>query len=168
MVGGDAVVTPHEDARRHRHRTIPSWVIVSVGVIATGAALLWSSGLRDDTGEALLDEPTAKVLVALLGTAGTILGLVLQRAGDIRHQVKNSHGTNLRDDIDRLDARIARVTEMAEHAASAAREASRDTNQLREDVQAGRTETGEVRADVRGLRKDIGRLTDAINNQEKK
>ncbi|WP_181155926.1 DUF2746 domain-containing protein [Microbacterium sp. MYb72] len=148
------------------HKTIPSWVIVAVGVIATGAALIWSSGLRDDAGEALLDEPTAKVLVALLGAAATILGLVLQRAGDIRHQVKNSHGTNLRDDIDKLDARIRGVEETAGHAVRAARKASDDTVQLREDVQAGRLETGEVRADVRGLRKDIGRLTDAINNKE--
>ncbi|PRB02754.1 hypothetical protein CQ047_17780 [Microbacterium sp. MYb72] len=156
-----------EDAERHRRRTTPSWVIIAIGIVATGAALIWSSGLRDDTGEALLDEPTAKVLVALLGAAATILGLVLQRAGDIRHQVKNSHGTNLRDDIDQLDARIARVAETAEHAVRAARKASDDTVQLREDVQAGRIETGEVRADVRGLRKDIGRLTDAINNKEK-
>lgn len=155
-----------EDQLRHGHKTIPSWVIVAVGVVATGAALIWSSGLRDEVGDALLDEPTAKVLVALLGAAATILGLVLQRAGDIRHQVKNSHGTNLRDDIDKLDARIRGVEETAGHAVRAARKASDDTVQLREDVQAGRLETGEVRADVRGLRKDIGRLTDAINNKE--
>lgn len=155
------------DAERHPHRTIPSWVIVAIGIVATGAALIWSSGLRDDTGEALLDEPTAKVLVALLGAAATILGLVLQRAGDIRHQVKNSHGTNLRDDLDDQAAAIAEVRQIAEHAVRAARKASDDTVQLREDVQAGRRETGEVRADVRGLRKDIGRLTDAINNKEK-
>lgn len=106
-----------EDQLRHGHKTIPSWAIVAVGVVATGAALIWSSGLRDEVGDALLDEPTAKVLVALLGAAASILGLVLQRAGDIRHQVKNSHGTNLRDDI------------------------------------------------VRGLRKGIGRMTDAINKE---
>lgn len=140
--------------------------VVAVGVVATGAALIWSSGLRDEVGEELLDESNATVLVALLGAAATILGLVLQRAGDIRHQVKNSHGTNLRDDIDKLDARIRGVEETAGHAVRAARKASDDTVQLREDVQAGRLETGEVRADVRGLRKDIGRLTDAINNKE--
>lgn len=156
---------------RHGHKTVPSWVIVAVGVVAvgvvaTGAALIWSSGLRDEVGEELLDESNATVLVALLGAAATILGLVLQRAGDIRHQVKNSHGTNLRDDIDKLDARIRGVEETAGHAVRAARKASDDTVQLREDVQAGRLETGEVRADVRGLRKDIGRLTDAINNKE--
>lgn len=152
---------------RHQHRTVPSWVIIAVGAVATGAALIWSSGLRDDMGEALLDKDTATVLVALIGATGTLLSLLLQRMGEVRHQVKNSHGTNLRDDIDKLDARIRGVEETAGHAVRAARKASDDTVQLREDVQAGRLETGEVRADVRGLRKDIGRLTDAINNKEK-
>lgn len=140
-------------------------MILSVGVVATGAGLLWSSGLRDDAGEALLDEPTAKVLVALLGAAGTLLALLLQRTGEVRHQVKNSHGTNLRDDVDDTRREIAEVREIARHAVRAARKASDDTVQLREDVQAGRLETGEVRADVRGLRRDIGRLTDAINHK---
>lgn len=152
---------------RHRHRTLPTWAIISLGVLVTGSALIWSSGLRNETGEALLNEPTSVVLVALLGLAGTILGLVLKGNGEVKHQVKNSHGTNLRDDIDKLDDRIRRIEETAGHAVRAARKASDDTVQLREDVQAGRLETGEVRADVRGLRRDIGRLTDAITNKEK-
>lgn len=152
---------------RHRHRTLPTWAIISLGVLVTGAALIWSSGLRNETGEALLNESTSVVLVALLGLAGTILGLVLKGNGEVKHQVKNSHGTNLRDDIDKLDDRIRRIEETAGHAVRAARKASDDTVQLREDVQAGRLETGEVRADVRGLRRDIGRLTDAITNKEK-
>lgn len=159
---------PEEDVdNRHRHRTLPTWAIISLGVLVTGAALIWSSGLRNETGEALLNESTSVVLVALLGLAGTILGLVLKGNGEVKHQVKNSHGTNLRDDIDKLDDRIRRIEETAGHAVRAARKASDDTVQLREDVQAGRLETGEVRADVRGLRRDIGRLTDAITNKEK-
>lgn len=152
---------------RHPHRTVPTWVILGIGAVATGAALIWASGLRDDTGEALLDKDTASVLVALIGGAATLLSMLFQRLGEVRHQVKNSHGTNLRDDIDRLADRLERVEGNAEHAVRAARKASDDTVQLREDVQAGRAETGEVRADVRGLRKDIGRLTDAINNKER-
>nr|WP_272953121.1 DUF2746 domain-containing protein [Microbacterium sp. B19(2022)] len=89
----------------------------------------------------------------------------MQRTGEVRHQVKNSHGTNLRDDVDDTRREIAEVREIARHAVRAARKASDDTVQLREDVQAGRLETGEVRADVRGLRRDIGRLTDAINHK---
>ncbi|MFJ2502539.1 DUF2746 domain-containing protein [Microbacterium sp. NPDC087592] len=159
MQGGEITV-------RHTHRTLPSWAILAIGVVATGAALIWASGLRDETGESLLDKDTATVLVALIGAAATLLSLLFQRLGEVRHQVKNSHGTNLRDDIDKLDARIRGIEETAGHAVRAARKASDDTVQLREDVQAGRRETGEVRADVRGLRRDIGRLTDAINHKK--
>lgn len=151
---------------RHRHRPVPSWVIIVIGVIATGAALIWASGLRDETGEALLDQETALVLVALLGAAGTLLGLLLQRTGEVRHQVKNSHGTNFRDDMDDARTEIAQVRELAQHAVRASCKASDDTVQLREDVQAGRVETGEVRADIRGLRKDIGRLADIITKEK--
>lgn len=67
---------------KHR-RKIPSWVVVSIGAVATGAGLLWSSTIYDEHGEAVLDAPTATVLVALLGVVGTILGLLLQRSGEI-------------------------------------------------------------------------------------
>lgn len=150
------------DEGQHRHRSLPSWAIVAIGILVTGAAVLWASGLRDDTGDALLDKDSTAVLIALLGAGGTFLGILVQRAGEIRHQVKNSHGTNLRDDMDGQSAAIAEVRQIAEHALLAAQKASGDTTQLREDVQAGRLETGEVRADVRGLRKDIGRLADII------
>lgn len=154
---------PAEDpATRHPHRTVPAWVIVTAGVLVTGAAVLWSAGLRDENGHPLLNQTTATVLVALLGAATTVLSLLLKRTGEVRHQVKNSHGTNLRDDLDDTRSEIEAVREVAEHAVRAARKASDDTVQLREDVQAGRAETGEVRADVRGLRKDIGRLSDYI------
>lgn len=150
--------------QRHGHRTIPAWVILALGSIATGAALVWASGIRPGT--ALIDEQTAKVLVALVGATGTVLGLLLQRTSEVRHQVKNSHGTNFRDDMDDARSEIAEVREIAEHAVRAARKASYDTVQLREDVQAGRIETGEVRSDVRGLRRDIGRLADLLIHKE--
>ena len=150
------------DEGQHRPRSLPSWAIVAIGILVTGAATLWASGLRDDTGDALLDKDSTAVLIALLGAGGTFLGILVQRAGEIRHQVKNSHGTNLRDDMDGQSAAIAEVRQIAEHALLAAQKASGDTTQLREDVQAGRLETGEVRADVRGLRKDIGWIRDYI------
>lgn len=154
--------SPHDPRREKPHRSIPPWVILGIGVVATGAALIWSSGLRDESGVELLDEPTAKVLVALLGAAATLLGLVLQRTSEVRHQVKNSHGTNLRDDIDDQSAAIAEVRQIAEHAVRAARKASDDTVQLREDVQALRTDHTGTASDIRGIRKDLGRITDLI------
>lgn len=143
---------------------MPAWVVVALGVAATAAGLLWTSTLYDEHGEAVLDGPTSTVLVALLGAATTILGLVLQRAGEIRHQVKNSHGTNLRDDIDKLWAGINAANEKADHAARSARKASQDTVQLREDVQALRTDHTGTASDIRGIRRDLGRVLDAVLN----
>lgn len=123
MTVGEGAAAPTKD----RHRSVPSWVVVAIGAIITGAGLLWSSTLYDERGEAVLDGPAATVLVALIGVVGTVLGLLLQRSSEIRHQVKNSHTTNLRDDIDgkhdenaeklerifttlgRIDARVANV-----------------------------------------------------------
>ena len=155
-----------EQGKPHRHWAFPSWAIVAIGIVATGAAILWASGLRDDTGDVLLDKDSTAVLIALLGAGGTFLGILVQRAGEIRHQVKNSHGTNFRDDMDDARREIQQVREIAEHAVRANRDTNSSVIQLREDVQAGRLETGEVRADVRGLRKDIGRALDIITKKE--
>lgn len=145
---------------------IPTWAIVGVGVVATGAALIWSGGLHDPAdGTPLLDGTVAQILISLIGAAGTFMGLLLSRLGEVRHQVKNDHGTNFRDDMDSARREIQQVREIAQHAVRANHDTNASVTQLREDVQAGRLETGEVRADVRGLRKDIGRLTDAINTK---
>lgn len=149
-------------APTRQHRSIPPWLIITVGAVATGVALVWSASLRGEDGERLIDTPTATVLVALLGTASTLLGLVLQRTGEVRHQVKNTHGTNLRDDIDDVRSEIAEVREIAEHAVRAARKSGHDTVQLREDVQALRTDMTGTASDIRGVRRDIGRITDLI------
>lgn len=157
--------------RRHPHRTVPAWVIIVLGVIGTGAALIWASGLHDETGEALLDEPTSKVLVSMLGAAVTILGLVLKGNGEVKHQVKNSHGTNFRDDLDNARREIADVRTIANnlersvaHVERAHRSNATATAELREDVQQARREQA---SNISGLRKDLGRLTDLIIKQHK-
>ncbi|PRB01740.1 DUF2746 domain-containing protein [Microbacterium sp. MYb64] len=148
-------------------RPLPSWAIVAIGVIGTGAAIVWSGGLHDPTdGTPLLDGTVAKILIALIGAASTFMGLLVSRLGEVRHQVKNDHGTNFRDDLDSARREIKQVREIAQHAVRANRDTNANVTQLREDVQAGRLETGEVRADVRGLRKDIGRALDIITKKE--
>lgn len=155
-----------EQAPSQRHRSIPAWAVILIGAVLTGAGLLWSSSLYDEKGEAILDGPTASVLVALLGLVGTILAVLLQRTAEVRHQVKNSHGTNLRDDVDHVRAELAEVRGIAEHGVRAARAATREATQTREDVQQLRADLTGTASDIRGMRKDIGRLADAVTKEK--
>ncbi|MEQ6899291.1 hypothetical protein [Microbacterium sp. KR10-403] len=110
------------------HRAWPTWVIVGVGVVLTIGALIWTGTQYDSHGSRLIDGPLATVLVAVLGSIGTTVALVLQRSGVIRHQVQNSHGTNLRVDLDEIKSAV-----------------------------------GAVASDVRGIRKDHGRLASRLD-----
>ena len=123
--------------RTRKHRTIPTWAIVTVGGAATIGAVLWASGLHDDTGNELLDGPAASVIIGVLGFLGTVLTLLLQRTGDVRHQVRNSHTENLRDDLDGKHDALIRAFEG-------------------------------LSADIRGVRRDIGRNTDRIERIDQK
>lgn len=88
----------------HPHRKIPSWVILTLGTVGTGAAVIWSGGLHDSTdGTPLLDETVVKLLVALIGGAVTILTLLLQRTGAVEHELKPNSGSSTRDAINRIE-----------------------------------------------------------------
>lgn len=159
------VTAPVRTPKKRHRRSIPSWVVVAIGAVATGVGLLWSSTLYDQTGEAVLDEPAAKVLVALLGAVGTILVLLLQRQKLVEHELKPNSGGSMRDSSDRAEVLARRALEAAEHATRAARKASEDTMQLREDVQGLRADHTGTASDIRGIRKDIGRITDALTEK---
>lgn len=155
--------------RARAHRTVPPWSIVAVGSVVTGAALLWSSGLRDDTGVELLDEPTSKVLVALLGATATLLSLLIQRTAQIKHELRPNSGSSARDAIDRSEATSAATAETVDqlaasvaHLERAHRDQAAHHAALREDVQAVRRDVSGTAADIRGVRADIGRLTNLI------
>jgi len=121
-----------QDEKHERHRSWPTWAIISIGtsltVIAVVVTVIWTGTQYDSHGVRFIDAPMATVLAGVLGVIGTILALVLQRSGVIRHQVQNSHGTNLRDDLDRITRTI--------------------------DV---------VASDVRGIRRDHGRLATRLD-----
>lgn len=92
------------------------------------------------------------VLVAIIGLLGTLLGRRQARTEDkidalaapieaTRDNLQNGHASYLRDDIDLIGARVA---------------------QVERDVRS-RDET--ILAEIRGLRKDIGRIGDRDNLQ---
>ena len=49
------------------------------------------------------------IIVALVGVALELLRRSHQRLGEVTDQVKNSHGTNLRDDLDQVVAAVSRI-----------------------------------------------------------
>jgi hypothetical protein len=163
------------ETKRHR-RLIPVWVVVVLGAIVTAIGLLWSSTLYDDRGEAVLDGPTATVLVAFLGLVGTILALLLQRSHKVEHELRPNSGSSARDAIDRTEAAatdaaasIVDVQDLARQALATAQRAERaagrasnDARQLRVDVQAVRADLSGTSNDVRGIREDVGTIRDNI------
>ena len=138
-----------------KRRQLPAWLIVTIGTVLTGAALIWSSSLYDDRGEPLLDDPVSKVLVALLGAVGIVLSLLLQRSHAVEHELKPNSGKSMRDAVDRIekDAREARL--IAARAEEKADRNADDLGELREDVQATRTEVQGTAADIRFIREHI-------------
>lgn len=49
------------------------------------------------------------IIVALVSVALELLRRSHRRLGQVRNQVENSHGSNLRDDIDKVIAAVARI-----------------------------------------------------------
>lgn len=90
-------------------------------------------------------DPTVQVaLVGLIGTFLTLLceglrrqhkalGEVKEHAQAARHQVQNSHATNLRDDLDRMHEDVRQVLEVV-------RSHGYELGHLRSDLQQERTE----------------------------
>lgn len=62
--------------------------------------------------QAAIATSAATVVVALIGVALELLRRSHKKLGAVRDQVENSHGTNLRDDIDHVIAAVSRIEEM--------------------------------------------------------
>lgn len=157
-------------------------LLVCIGIVFSGV-------LHDTDGSPLVDNPGAVLLgfFSLVGVLGSsAIAKLAPVLSNIKENIQNGHrkldGTPLylRDDLDEkhvavgnrltaveshldeLTLQLGEAVDRVDHALSANRKTGDDVTQLREDVQAGRTETGEVRADVRGLRKDLGWIRDFI------
>jgi len=99
-------VTVPEENQHPRHNPWPVWAVVTAGAAATMllvlVAVLWAGSQYDSHGARLIDPPMATVVAAVMGALGTLIALTLRASGIIRHEVKNSHKTNLRDDVDHI------------------------------------------------------------------
>ena len=95
----------------------------------------------------------------------------------VKHQVKNDHSTNLRDDVDALAASVQAVREASdvrtqqmatvlERVESVAKlmEASREEHQtFRDEIRAARDEQGGIRQDMRRTAKQLDALTAKVD-----
>lgn len=111
------------------------WLLLIAGVLVAAGAVIWLGAQNDSDGAPLIENPGG-VIVALFGGVTAILAIVLPQVLAIKHEVKNSHDTNMRDDLDdKHDAIIARIDKVF----------------------------GAVSSDIRGLRRDVGRNTDRLD-----
>ncbi|QBP30511.1 minor tail protein [Mycobacterium phage Charm] len=84
--------------------------------------------------------------VALCGMGGLVLPVWLtqrnhgKKLGDIKEQVANSHSTNLRDDIDRVIAAVASLTDTVGDVKYQVRDVKQDIGGLREELRFERQE----------------------------
>ncbi|WP_146008143.1 hypothetical protein [Microbacterium aurantiacum] len=142
--------------QRHR-RPVPTWLIISVGAVVTGAAVIWASGLRDEQGEALLDAETSNVLIALLGVVGTILTLLLKTTAEVKHETRPNSGGSMRDSTNRTERKVSTIEEAndSRHA-----ETKAWLDGLQNDF-AGRFAT--LGRDIGGIREEI-RIDRSANN----
>jgi hypothetical protein len=133
----------------------PTVTIIVVGVVATVLAVIWAASSYDAEGHPILSDAGAGVLAAIIGAGATLGATALQRTvAQIKHQVKNTHSENLRDDLDtKHDELIAAITEVKhtqhQHAQSLAR------------LESVPAEVGGIRRDLAGLHEDVGRLATA-------
>lgn len=151
---------------RRRYRPVPTWAIFTSGGVALIGGLIWASGLHDETGAALIDKDTAGVLVTLITVLGTLIGLLLKRTGAVEHELKPNSGTSGRDVMDRTEQKLDALTKTVEHLERAHRKGDTDILQLREDQQQTRTDLAGQASDIRGIRKDIGRIADILTTKE--
>lgn len=118
---------------RKRAMTWRWWALLILGLVIAVGTIVWLGALDDDDGVPLIENPGAIVAV-LLGSVTSILAVVLPQVLEIKHQVKNDHPQNFRDDIDGKHTTILKIVEA-------------------------------IAADVRGVRRDVGRNADATAYQ---
>lgn len=96
--------------RVHRARVRVWWWTFSICllIVLVCGVILVGGMIRRDDGAPLIED-TGAVLLGALATVGALLSLVAPKLEAIRHQVQNSHPTNLRDDLDTVLAEIRGV-----------------------------------------------------------
>lgn len=102
MSGAESAPESNPEAVRiHRKKVAGWWVAFGACLIIVliCGGILVAGMIRVGPDDSLVDDPGA-VLVGFMAVIGAVITFVAPKLETIRHQVQNSHKTNLRDDLD--------------------------------------------------------------------
>lgn len=144
----------HHSVARNRQTKTAIWTVLSVAVAFLAVLIL--STIDTPSGDPWLE---SSLIVQTLATMGLILAAVLpsllgtrKDAAVVREQVQNSHTKNQRDDMDDKHEEIRELL---------ASKFEQLHNRMDDRFQA-------VASDIRGVRRDVGRLADGHVRLDKK
>lgn len=92
------------------------------------------------------------------------LKLVSKDAKDAKHQVQNDHGTNLRDDLDKIQASI---NELREKHSRSSKEHTQDLSEIRDRVEALQVEQAHQGEKQKDMGATITRALDNIDSHSR-
>ncbi|MEQ6898705.1 hypothetical protein [Microbacterium sp. KR10-403] len=141
----------------------PTAVIVVVGGLLTVLVLAWMGSTYDDHGKPLLDDTLGRIIAAGIGGTVTTGAAFAQRA---LTQLHPNHGSSLADMSARSEEKLDALITKLDHLERAHRKNGDDIVQLREDQQQTRVDLAGQASDIRGIRKDIAWVRDAITQKE--
>lgn len=142
--------------KRKPFMSTTAWVLICTALVVFVFAIVWMGETHEPDGSPLIENPGAVIvgLFSLLTMIATLVTQGLARSlAAIRNQVENSHEVNLRDDVDGKHVETTALMQVIR------REFAAGFKRL-DDGQA------EIRADIRGIRRDGGRQDDRIHELE--
>jgi hypothetical protein len=108
-----------------------------------------------------MEVAVAEVLVALIGAMSTVLvaymSVLGKRLTRINQQVSNSHGSNLRDDLDRISIGVEQVINEQHRQAAEQHRHTAELGALRSELTVERTERAALGERVTRVETDIYR-----------
>lgn len=154
---------PDENARQRRGRNAIIWTILGMAALIGIVTLISALG-EDPAGDPLiasLDVLIGTLMTSFAGILMVLLPIALRfeaksnrikaDTASIKQEVKNSHPDNLRDDMDDKHAEVVLMIQRTNKAIGHAIELTMGTKK-----------------DIRGIRRDVGRVQDHLEDTDRK
>lgn len=104
------------------------------------------------------------LVTALGGAIGAVIGSRHSKKaiGDIKRQVQNDHGTNLRDDMDRIGDAVDKALNEFDRIAKAVDTVGADIGGLRSELRQARKDDAQLRESLEHVRSEAAREHEKI------